>query len=368
MTDRLRHILFVDDDPRILSGLRNGLRRHRACWDMAFADSGQAALLELETKRFDVVVSDMRMPQMDGVELFETVRSRYPQTARIILTGYAEHGAIARIFAVAHQLLSKPCPSAVISSAIERACELHDVLSDPATCAVMAQIPELPGPPRLYFDIALTLAYPEIPIADIAATLANAPDTCARLLELCTPQLGFDHPIENAEQAITHLGPELIGPLVLAAHAWTTIGSVADISPLGTRHHGIDVARLAATSSDRGQASDAFAAGLVHDIGKLLLARYLPAEHASIARTARDTGVRAHVAEQALLGTTHAAIGANLMARWGIALPIIDAIARHHSTTTVDALAATISNAHRSARSSRPPMTFPHPSSSSRTF
>jgi CheY-like chemotaxis protein len=74
----MRRILFVDDESRILEGLQRMLRPQRQHWEMAFASSGEAALKLLEERPFDVIVSDMRMPVMDGAALLTHVRDRFP--------------------------------------------------------------------------------------------------------------------------------------------------------------------------------------------------------------------------------------------------------------------------------------------------
>src|SRR5262250_288397 len=104
-----RRILFVDDDPQLLSGLGKALRKHRHRWTMVFADSGDAALAEIHRATFDVVVSDMRMPVMDGAELLAQIRDRDPSTIRMILSGFSERNAIVRAQPVAHQFFNKPC-------------------------------------------------------------------------------------------------------------------------------------------------------------------------------------------------------------------------------------------------------------------
>ena len=70
----MRRVLFVDDEPRILEGLRRMLRPQRHEWEMAFAPGGEAALAMMEASPFDVIVSDMRMPGMDGATLLCRVR------------------------------------------------------------------------------------------------------------------------------------------------------------------------------------------------------------------------------------------------------------------------------------------------------
>jgi YesN/AraC family two-component response regulator len=83
-------ILFVDDEVRILEGLQRLMWLQRREWEMAFAPGGKAALTMLEACTFDVIVSDMRMPEMDGAELLEIVREKYPNVLRFILSGYSE--------------------------------------------------------------------------------------------------------------------------------------------------------------------------------------------------------------------------------------------------------------------------------------
>src|ERR1700690_3452566 len=116
-----RRILFVDDEQNVLSGLRNLLRKQRDHWEMLFVTSGAAALAEMEQAPVDVIVSDMRMPGMDGGTLLGHVKERHPSTVRIVLSGYAEREAVSRVMSVAHQFLSKPAEADAVRAVIERA-------------------------------------------------------------------------------------------------------------------------------------------------------------------------------------------------------------------------------------------------------
>lgn len=118
-----KRILFVDDDPSVLAGLRNLMHRERMRWEAVFANSGASALHELSQARFDVIVSDMRMPEMDGVELLEQVRDRWPETARIMLSGSADREEVVRASEAVDELLGKPCSSMVLKAALERILE-----------------------------------------------------------------------------------------------------------------------------------------------------------------------------------------------------------------------------------------------------
>lgn len=81
-------LLFVDDEPAILSSLRRLFRPHG--YRILIAEGGAAGLATLETEAVDLVISDMRMPEMDGARFLEQVRQRWPEVVRILLTGYAD--------------------------------------------------------------------------------------------------------------------------------------------------------------------------------------------------------------------------------------------------------------------------------------
>lgn len=82
------NLLFVDDEPNVLKALRRLFRD--AEYDMHLAESGAAGLEILEHHAIDLIISDMRMPKMDGAEFLTRAAERWPDTVRILLTGYAD--------------------------------------------------------------------------------------------------------------------------------------------------------------------------------------------------------------------------------------------------------------------------------------
>ncbi len=125
MGEALPKVLCVDDEPNVLDGLKRQLRRK---FDVETATSGAEGLAMLAKHGpFTVVVSDMRMPQMDGSQFLSAARAQSPDTVRLLLTGYADIEAAIRAVneGSIFRFLSKPCPSELLSSALDAAVEQH---------------------------------------------------------------------------------------------------------------------------------------------------------------------------------------------------------------------------------------------------
>ena len=334
MTGPARRVLFVDDDPQLLSGLSKALRKHRDRWAMVFAGSGEAALAEVRCAGFDVVVSDMRMPVMDGAALLASIRDEDPSTIRMILSGFSDRTAIVRALPVAHQFFNKPCDLAELAMAIDRACELRAVFSSAQMRAVTERLGELPPAPVIYHELAAELASAEICIADIAAAIERDAALSARVLAIASlPLFGAERPIATIAEAAAHVGIEMVVGLALASYAFALAGDrpPPDLAIAELQRHALQVARAArrlATSPEI--AADAFIAGLVHDIGKIVIATAFPEAHAEIARRQGETAMTPSEIERGVLGTSHGEIGAYLLGRWGLPLPVLDAIAYHN--------------------------------------
>jgi HD-like signal output (HDOD) protein/ActR/RegA family two-component response regulator len=329
-----RRILFVDDDPQLLAGLGKALRKHRERWTMVFADSGEAALAEVRRAAFDVVVTDMRMPVMDGAALLAAIRDHDPTTIRMILSGFSDRHAIVRAIPVAHQFFNKPCDLTELSSAIDRACDLRALFGSATLRQVIGALGVLPAAPGVYHKLAAMLDRPSVGVDAIAAVVEHDVALCARVLQVASSSFfGFDHPMRSIAEAVSRIGIEMLVGLALASHAFALAGDralpTAAVDQL--QHHSLQVARRARDLVTVREASgDAFVAGLVHEIGKIVIAAALPDAHAEIAHDVLATGASASDVERRVLGTSHAEIGAYLLGLWGLPLPIIDAIAHHN--------------------------------------
>jgi len=131
-------IIFVDDDPMLLASTRRQLRRKLEGCEMLFFERATEALESMEHSPADIVLSDLRMPSMDGAEFLSIVLLRYPDTIRLAWTGQSEIERLNRVASVAHQVFSKPCPTETLidilnsAIAISRENETHQIPLMPA--------------------------------------------------------------------------------------------------------------------------------------------------------------------------------------------------------------------------------------------
>lgn len=337
----MRRILFVDDEPNILEGLRNLLRKQRKSWDMVFCVGAEAALVELSKQPFDVVVSDMRMPGMDGATFLARVRDTYPAAARIVLSGYAEQADILRALPVAHQFLNKPCEEAVLRGAIHRAAELQSLLSRECVRGLVGKIERLPSLPRTYAELSRVAADPDCSVDEVAAVVAQDPAMSLKTLQLANSgYFGAGQRVASIRQAATYLGVDLLKGLSLCTEIFASFASAEEI--------GLDLDELQAdalktallskaflSNSSAGRAEEAFATALVHDVGRVIMAMAVPTKYREVMERRRSTGSEVHLAEKTVFGVTHAEIGAYLLGVWGLPVAMVEAVAYHHNVRGV---------------------------------
>jgi len=334
-------ILFVDDERDILDGLRVTLRRERYRWNLRFAHGGQEALRELDERSVDVIVSDMQMPGMDGAELLGLVRDQFPTTVRVVLSGHADERTALKAVPLAHQWLPKPSSREILVNSIDCACRVRELVSNSDIERIVGRVSKLPSLSRTYNTLLELLSNSDSSVDEIAEIVQQDPAMCARFLQIANSAFfGLPRTIVEVSEAVTFLGFRMVNRLVLAAELFEMLPESSyppGFSMAAFQQHSLLTSRLAPTLlSDCSESIDGTAtAGMLHDIGTLVLLRHSPQGF----RRAREFAVNENMpvwqAEQAVLGTTHATIGAALLGMWGLPIEVVDGVAQHHS---VDAL------------------------------
>lgn len=346
----MKRVLFVDDEPAVLEGLRRRLYRSKSKWEMSFVPNASLAIAELESKSYDALVTDMRMARMDGAELLEIASRKSPETIRIVLSGYAEERVVMRLVPLAHQYLAKPCEAERLEQVIERCMRLQELLREPRVRAAVGRVRQLPALPRIYSRLRQVIAREDASVAEVAEVIAADSAVTAKVLHVVNSAFfRLARPVRRIDQAVVHLGFNAIRNLALSAEVfseWKLTDAPAAFEPEQLQEHARKVASAArALAGKSAWADDALLAGLLHDIGYWVLVQECPQEMGQAVALSKERGISLVEAEREVLDATHAEVGAYLLGLWGLPYPMLEAVAYHHAPklaqqTEFDLLAA----------------------------
>ncbi len=333
--------MFVDDDAHVLESLRDALRPWRSEWRPAFAASGHSALELLAEESFDVVVTDMRMPEMDGAMLLGHVRAMQPDAVRIILSGSTQTEVVSRAAGVAHRFLAKPCDVAELARVVAEATVLGEATDASPLHQAASGATALPAAPALYCQLVALLAGDSAGMCDVARLVERDVAVTARLLQLANSAFfGLPRAVTRVDEAVTFLGLATIKAIVLSGEslaAFRPPRTIEHFSLEDLDRHSVAVAGLARRLVPRGRAQDeACAAGMLHDIGWLVLAAQAPDYLEELLAAAHREGRPPHELERERGATSHAEVGAHLLALWGLSDTLVAAVERHHLPPAAD--------------------------------
>ncbi len=331
-----KRLLFVDDEPMILAGLRRALHGMRGQWEMQFVDNPAAALEALEQAPYDAIVTDMRMPVMDGAQLLELVKQRYPDVIRVVLSGQASRAAVLRSIAPAHQFLSKPCDPQELASRLGQAFAMRDLLSSQSLKTIVSRLRSIPSLPTLYEELTVALRSQDPSLAQIERIISKDVAMAVKILQLANSAfIGASGRVSNLLQALSLIGTETVRTLVLSVHVFSQFDGNSEVAAFmpSVWDHSVATGALAQriASSERcpkGVVEESFTAGLLHDIGKVVLLAEMPREYRHLLELKSGSIMSLELEN---LGCTHAQVGAYLMSIWGLPLPLVHAVAFHHS-------------------------------------
>jgi len=337
----MKNILFVDDEPMVLRGLQRSLSSQAKEWTMRFVNGGPQALEALAAAPCDVVVTDMRMPGMNGAELLAEVMKRYPGVARIVLSGQADQKLVLQCVTTAHQYLSKPCEPSALIAAVSRMLELKKLMQSEGLRTLIARLDRLPSCPDLYQKINAALASSDVELSQLGMIVEKDMAMTAKLLKVVNSAFfGLSHHVDSAAEAVSYLGIEVLKALILTVRFFDC-GRQMEKAGLNA-----DVLwRKAALTAEAARAiarlekqplplqENAFTAGMLHNCGLLVLAENMPESLSEVISAARLHQAPLSRFEQEHYGATHTEVGGYLLGLWGLPMSIVESVAFHATPT-----------------------------------
>lgn len=336
--DRKVRVIFVDDEPNVLGSIRRLLRSKHKEWEIAFVESGADALALFAEEPFDVIVSDICMPQMDGAELLKRIKHDYQKTIRIALSGQVGLNEVISSIRAVHQYISKPCDASDLIAKIEGALKSRDILNDQRMQELVGEIEALPVLPNIFMSIEEELNSSEPSIKKVAELISMDVGLVAKIIKLInSPYFGLPLQIDSIFQAITMLGLDTIRALIVGTHLFSMydVELIPDFSLNMLWDHSFrvsNIARMIAEYEKMDKQTIVYArmTGLLHDVGKLILASSFPDKYRKVLKLVGQKKCPVHDAEQEIFGTSHAQVGAYLMGLWGMAGEVVYGIGYHH--------------------------------------
>lgn len=340
----MKRILFVDDDTNILAGLKRTMRGMRHEWEMEFVSEPKEALRVFGETPFDIVVSDMKMPVMDGADLLAEIKKIAPESIRFILSGHSSPDLVMKSVGSAHQYLAKPCEAETLKKTIERANSLKAVVGSGELRRLISGLEELPTMPSAYQEIVASLQDPDSSLTDVGHIIGKDVGMTAKILQLVNSSFfGIANPLTSVDEAAIFLGLETLGALVLGH------GVFSHYRDVETGGFNIDaqwsyssrcasmakvIARQQAVSKRIEE--EVFLAGMLLDVGKLVLVTEKTDNYAEILRRVGGQNAYAPEVEKEILGATHAEVGAYLLGLWGLPDTVVEAVAFHETPSRCD--------------------------------
>lgn len=332
-------LLFVDDDPNVLAGLRRMLRPWRSEWEAEFANNGYETLERMDQAGFDVLITDMRMPGMDGANLLQEVSLRYPHVARFVLSGQSDRATILRAVGAAHQFISKPCDADYLRRVVNRTMARRRVVANEPVRNNIAQIKSIPSPLNTCQALCRFLEGETPDIGGVAGLVADDAALTAKVFQLINSDLfGRVKNLQTVEQAVNLLGSEVLCAMMETSDLFTVYDPAPEGQPFPIElieEESRAMGRCAWNMAASMGAGDEWRlkvrlAGMLQNIGALVLLACMPDAYPKLCREHRLRGAALCAKEKEAFGVSHTEAGAYLLSLWGFSESIVEAVEYCH--------------------------------------
>lgn len=326
-----KSILFVDDEIPILKAIRRMFLGSN--YTVFFAKSGLEALDILNKNIIDLIISDIKMPEMDGYELLSKVMVMYPSTIRIALSGYAGDDLVFRAIKnnLAKAYFLKPWVDENLKTAIDEMFKTQDLLKSKNLLDIVNSFDNIPTLPGLYMRLN-TLIQKNADIDKISSIIQEDPAISSKILQLANCAY-FGSKTGSVKKAIMNLGLINIKNLILTSEIFELLPNNSKEKELLWNHSSLTnqiMVKTYKTILNKKLLDKDASAGLMHDIGKIVLLKNFPNKYENVFNDVIKNNMTFSQAEEVSLGISHDDIGAYLLNWWGLPASMVEAALYHH--------------------------------------
>lgn len=333
-------ILFVDDEKKVLSSLKRLFYNKKEEWKMDFVLGGRDALKQVREIEYDIVISDMHMPGIDGAYLLEQIQTISPYTLRFILSGYSDIDLVKKTLKVTHKFFHKPCPKDKLEKIINRVVFLRKLLPDKSLREKINQIGVLPCNPLIYAMLVEALSKSDL--KRFQDTLYY--DVCMflNLFKIIMNSFFVEAKgIYSFFKLLHNIDLSIMETVFLSQEIFLNYSDFMfkDFSINEIWRHSRLVAYLSKAIAqsfykDYKFIEDCFIAGLLHDVGILLMLLIFKERYLNFLKNNfyKSDFEKKEIDE---FKCSHALLGAYLVGIWGANVNIVEAIAFHANPSLI---------------------------------
>ena len=332
-------ILFVDDEPLMREFYAMVGSMLGSDYEVFTAGSGKEGLESLKKTPVDIVVSDLVMPEMNGQEFMTAVAREHPESMRIVISAHEDQLTVAQCLMFGHRYFSKPFDLKNLAAILKRICRLKHQVGNDKLKRVITGLGALPTPPRLYLRLTQAVSSPYSSLEEISSIIQEDAGLTLKLLQISnSAYFGVSRKILTPIEAVQVVGLEILRGLVLCVHAFKFYQdrSFQSISAEELWNHSVRIASNARKLAryehlSESACEEAFVSGLLHDIGKLIMAANADSDYHVVMDRSQNEGTPVDQIEWEIFGATHAQVGAYLLGLWGLPEPVVSNVELHHS-------------------------------------
>lgn len=338
-------IVFVEERPDVLRAFERLLKIDSQRWNLVFMHSFEQAFGALELCPADIVVASIDPANVDDVVALERLKADHPATVRMVFGAPAVRENVVRVAPLCHQYLVKPFDVLRLHDRLERALAVRELLAQPALRAAVGDTESLPSPPAVLIELRTALDARGTNAGTVARIVGQDAALTVKLLQLAnsaffgTSRKYAAGTVVSIEDAVILLGMATVEQLALITGLMVAFEGQQEalgMSPGELQRHTTLVAEIAANfMTSRRFAEEAYVSGLLHDVGKLVLACRLPDSYRGVLPESRRRQLPVTRIETETFGTTHAEVGAYLLACWGLPRVVIEAVGHHHHPSSL---------------------------------
>ncbi len=330
-----RKILIVDDEVQLLKVLKKVFMK--SDYHIFVAESGNEALELLAVEPIDMIITDLRMPGMDGYELLSVVKRRYPDVIRIVLSGYADEKMIYQLFKnnLTKMCIYKPWDNASLIQNINQIFELNHILTGNRILQVIKNLEQLPVMNNMYGELC-ELMDSNAGIDEIERLLMKDQSIVASILHIANSAF-FHINTGSLKKAIAYLGLNQTKNIVLVASITNSnakSGKLKSMYELFSTHSVITNKICNMIYKDlllKEIPPDNSCIGLLHGIGRMVLMDNFASQYEKIIHQWRAGEGQLYQIEMDALGVCHQELSGYLLDWWGLPYSLVEPILYHHA-------------------------------------